>query len=196
MGRIEPVKIQKVLSTEEKVDYGKKLAQLIDDGRSLERDKKEVVADFKSKIEKNKADQDKISNALRDGWIHVTFSGQKRKNYEQGVWEYLDSVGQIVSTEKFSPSDYQMTTEDVEAADDNEYDDGEGVDADLDALERNVVKDDNDPPAYPDFSQEAQSDIPEVHYPGSDYIPEGDYTPNSEKGAQPRKGGKFTKKNQ
>lgn len=139
--RVEPLKVQYWLTDEDKIAYGQKLPELDKQLKALDKEKKNSDAKFKADKAKIQDEYDKILTALDDGWFYKSFSGSKRKNYATGEWEYLNEVGQVVERKPFGPSDFQMTTEDVEAGDDNEYDDGEGTDVDLDAMKENIMSD-------------------------------------------------------
>jgi hypothetical protein len=180
MSRIEPIKIKHDLTDEEKQSYGLQLAQSLVVLENLKDEKKAFNDRIKGEITAAEEEIGKLKDALNQGWIYHEFTGTRRKNFAQKVWEYLDpNTGMVISTKPFSPSDYQMSTSDVVKDEEEGLDDGD--DADLDALTANIKED------------EPKGDFVDFTVPGADYMPapdfgnyEDDYKKTTGRGRKPK----------
>lgn len=138
----EEVKIKVYVDAQEEVNLAKKQSELHHEIQDLERKKKLFNSDIKSSIDAKKKELDDVAEAIRTGFYYKSFSGNRKRNVEQGQWDYYDDNGRYSHSEKFKPTDYQMTTDDVIAAAANKtYESEDGKDVDLDALKANIKSD-------------------------------------------------------
>jgi len=117
----EFINVKHVLTQDERNQMSFELAEKQIEISGLEDEKKGVASTFKAKIDAKTAEVKLLSHQIKDGYITLTTTAEKRRNFQEKRWEWWDvTTGEMVKSEPFVGSDFQMTTDDMEP-------EGEGV---------------------------------------------------------------------
>lgn len=111
----EFIDVKHILTQDERNQMSFSLAEKQIEISGLEDEKKSVTSTYKAKIDAKTAEVKLLSHQIKDGYITLTVHAEKRRNYMEKRWEWWDTAsGEMVKTEPFAGTDFQMTTDDVD----------------------------------------------------------------------------------
>lgn len=112
----EFINVKHFLTQDERNSMSFDLAEKQIEFSGLEDEKKSVVSTYKAKMDAKMAEVKLLSHQIKDGYITLTINAERRRNTDEKRWEWWDpNTGEMVKQEPFVGSDFQMTTEDLEA---------------------------------------------------------------------------------
>lgn len=93
---------------EELLQIGKDISQQLADLRQLENHKKAVVSEFKAKMDAKESEIQINSGYIQNGFCYRNYECYLVRNFDAGIREYFDiHTGDLITTEKLTPDDYQ-----------------------------------------------------------------------------------------
>lgn len=94
--------------TKEEIDLkSKQLAVACEDRSRLEDEKKEIMSNFKYKLDGKNSEINLLSNHINTGFEHKNVTCEVQMDYKAGVKKYYWE-GKLYDTIKMTASDYQM----------------------------------------------------------------------------------------
>ncbi len=106
--RKEVIKGKHKFSKDELQEKGAELADKIVEKYDLNGAKKEIVSDFKKKIQKVDIDIDRLSENVRAGYEYRDHECFIQKDYDKSVKTYTDTkTGEVIDQQPFEAIDYE-----------------------------------------------------------------------------------------
>lgn len=117
-GTMEYIDHKHILTQDERNEMGMQLAEKQIEIQTLLEEKKGVTSSYTAKVDIKKAEISLAATQIKDGYIILSVYAERRRNFRDKVWEWMDpNTGEVLKTKPFEGTDFQMRVGDVDESD-------------------------------------------------------------------------------